>query len=32
MTTKDLITRLDRICTHLIVFDGDSVAKMHLGN
>jgi ATP-binding cassette ChvD family protein len=23
---------LDRICTHLIVFEGDSVAKMYLGN
>ncbi|MEJ5224745.1 MAG: energy-dependent translational throttle protein EttA, partial [Anaerolineales bacterium] len=23
---------LDRICTHLIVFEGDSVAKMHIGN
>src|ERR1700690_3973217 len=23
---------LDRICTHLIVFEGDSVAKMYIGN
>jgi ATP-binding cassette ChvD family protein len=23
---------LDRICTHLVVFEGDSVAKMYLGN
>jgi energy-dependent translational throttle protein EttA len=23
---------LDRICTHLIVFEGDSIAKMYLGN
>jgi translation initiation factor RLI1 len=23
---------LDRICTHLIVFEGDAVAKMYLGN
>jgi len=23
---------LDRICTHLIVFEGDQVAKMYLGN
>jgi ATP-binding cassette ChvD family protein len=23
---------LDRICTHLIVFEGDSVARMYLGN
>ena len=23
---------LDRICTHLIVFEGDSLAKMYLGN
>ena len=23
---------LDRICTHLIVFGGDSVAKMYIGN
>ena len=23
---------LDRICTHLIVFEGDSVAKMYVGN
>ncbi|MCQ3936570.1 MAG: energy-dependent translational throttle protein EttA [Chloroflexi bacterium] len=23
---------LDRICTHIIVFEGDSVAKMYLGN
>ncbi len=22
----------DRICTHLIVFEGDSVARMYLGN
>ena len=22
----------DRICTHLIVFEGDSVAKMYIGN
>jgi ATPase subunit of ABC transporter with duplicated ATPase domains len=23
---------LDRICTHLIVFEGDSAAKMYIGN
>jgi ATP-binding cassette ChvD family protein len=23
---------LDRICTHLVVFEGDSVAKMYIGN
>ena len=23
---------LDRICTHLIVFEGDSIAKMYIGN
>jgi energy-dependent translational throttle protein EttA len=23
---------LDRICTHLVVFEGDSIAKMYLGN
>jgi ATPase subunit of ABC transporter with duplicated ATPase domains len=23
---------LDRICTHLVVFEGDSVAKMYVGN
>jgi len=23
---------LDRVCTHLIVFEGDSVAKMYIGN
>src|SRR4030066_207604 len=23
---------LDRICTHLIVFEGDSIAKMYVGN
>ena len=23
---------LDRICTHLVVFEGDSVEKTHLGN
>jgi len=22
----------DRICTHLIVFEGDSIAKMYVGN
>jgi len=23
---------LDRICTHLIAFEGDSIAKMYIGN
>ena len=23
---------LDRICTHLIVFEGESIAKMYIGN
>ena len=23
---------LDRVCTHLIVFEGDSQAKMYIGN
>jgi len=32
MTTTDLITSLDRVCTCLIVFEGDSAAKIYLGN
>jgi hypothetical protein len=32
MTTTLVITNLDRICTHLIVYEGDSIAKMHIGN
>ena len=23
---------LDRICTHLIIFEGDSITKMYVGN
>ncbi len=27
-----LLTALDGVCTHFIVYEGDSVAKMYIGN